>query len=80
MLCIYFRFGTFETNLLTIPSTIFALISMFVVAILSEAVNDRAIISMLEDVWALPFLVALYCLPENPNPWLYYVCVHIMRN
>jgi hypothetical protein len=47
---------------------------MFLITLLSEAVNDRAIVSMLEDLWALPFLVALYCLPENPNPWVYYVC------
>lgn len=46
---------------------------MFLVTLLSEAVNDRAIVSMLEDVWALPFLIALYCLPEHPNQWVYYV-------
>lgn len=74
---VHVRFGTFETNLLTIPSTVLALISMFIVALLSEAVNDRAIVSMLEDLWSLPFLVALYCLPANPNPWLYYVCNRI---
>ncbi|KAI5116802.1 hypothetical protein M0805_007014 [Coniferiporia weirii] len=65
-------FGTFETNLLTIPSTVFGIATMFLVTLLSEAVNDRARVSMLEDVWALPFLIALYCLPENPNQWLYY--------
>ncbi|PSR70856.1 hypothetical protein PHLCEN_2v13297 [Hermanssonia centrifuga] len=65
-------FGTFETNLLTIPSTVFGLITMFLVTILSEAVNDRAIVSMLEDIWTLPFLIAIYCLPENPNQWVYF--------
>ena len=67
------RFGTFKTNLLTIPSTVLGFCSMFLITLLSEAVNDRAIVSMLEDLWALPFLVALYCLPEHPNPWIYYV-------
>ncbi|KAI0337443.1 allantoate permease [Trametopsis cervina] len=65
-------FGTFETNLLTIPSTVLGFISMFLITLLSEAVNDRAIVSMVEDIWALPFLVALYCLPEHPNQWIYY--------
>ncbi|EJD08468.1 allantoate permease [Fomitiporia mediterranea MF3/22] len=65
-------FGTFETNLLVIPSTVLGLISMFLVTLLSEAVNDRARVSMLEDLWALPFLIAIYCLPENPSPWLFY--------
>ena len=48
-------------------------ITMFLVTLLSEAVNDRARTAMLEDIWALPFLVALYLLPANPHPWLYYV-------
>ncbi|KAH8109449.1 allantoate permease [Phellopilus nigrolimitatus] len=65
-------FGTFTTNLLTIPSTVLGFFSMFFVTLLSEAVNDRAVVSMLEDLWALPFLVAIYCLPENPNQWVYY--------
>ncbi|OBZ69164.1 hypothetical protein A0H81_10911 [Grifola frondosa] len=66
-------FGTFTTNLLTIPSTVLGIVTMFLVTLLSEAVNDRAIVSMLEDIWALPFLVAIYCLPANPNQWIYYV-------
>ncbi|EKM52298.1 uncharacterized protein PHACADRAFT_198365 [Phanerochaete carnosa HHB-10118-sp] len=65
-------FGTFETNLLTIPSTFLGIITMWLVTLLSEAVNDRAVVSMLEDFWALPFLIAIYCLPENPNQWIYY--------
>ena len=66
-------FNTFETNLLTIPSTFVGTITMYGVSILSEFVNDRTIISMLQDLWVLPFLVAIYCLPANPSPWLYYV-------
>ena len=67
------RFGTFTTNLLTIPSTIFGFCTMFLVTVLSETVNERALVSMIEDLWGLPFLVAIYCLPENPNQWAYYV-------
>lgn len=66
-------FGTFETNLLTIPSTVVGTFTMYGVSLLSEFVNDRTIVSMLEDLWALPFLIAIYCLPANPSPWLYYV-------
>lgn len=46
---------------------------MFLAALLSEVVNDRSLVSMLEDMWALPFLIVLRCLPANPNPWSYYV-------
>ena len=63
------------TNLLTIPKELFGFISMFLVTLLSEAVNDRARVAMIEDLWALPFLVAIYILPANPNPWVYYVSV-----
>ncbi|KAL5504939.1 hypothetical protein ACEPAH_7602 [Sanghuangporus vaninii] len=65
-------FTVFETNLLTIPSTAVAIVIMFLAALLSENIHDRALVSMVEDIWSLPFLVALYCLPENPSPWLYY--------
>ena len=66
-------FSVFKTNLLTIPSTAVGIVTMLLVAILSENINERALVSMLEDLWALPFLVALYCLPADPSPWLYYV-------
>lgn len=61
--------------MLTIPSTVCNFTNTFLVTVLSEAVNDRSIVAMLEDIWALPFLVAIYCLPANPNQWLYYVSI-----
>ena len=66
-------FGTFESSLLTIPSTVLGIFTTFGVTLLSEVVNDRSRVAMLEDLWSIPFLIALYCLPANPNPWLYYV-------
>lgn len=66
-------FGTFQTNLLTIPSTLIGTLTMFLASFLSEFINNRTIASALEDIWALPFLIAIYCLPANPGPWLYYV-------
>ncbi|KAF9456607.1 allantoate permease [Collybia nuda] len=65
-------FNTFETNLLTIPSNVGHMITMFGVTLLSETFNDRSIVAMAEDIWALPFLVALYTLPSKPNPWKYF--------
>lgn len=46
--------------------------TLFGITILSEAVDDRSLISMVEDLWSLPFLVALYTLPAKPNQWVYY--------
>ncbi|TFK28560.1 allantoate permease [Coprinopsis marcescibilis] len=65
-------FGTFHTNLLTIPSAVGTIITMWIIAIVSETVNDRAYVAMIEDLWCLPFLIALRLLPDNPNPWIFY--------
>ncbi|KAK7683282.1 hypothetical protein QCA50_013544 [Cerrena zonata] len=65
-------FNTFQTNLLTIPSTVAGMVSMFGITLISEVVNDRAFVSMAEDLWTLPFLIAIYLLPEKPNQWIYY--------
>ncbi|RXW20059.1 hypothetical protein EST38_g5807 [Candolleomyces aberdarensis] len=65
-------FNTFETNLLTIPSAVATIITMWMIAIVSETIDDRSIVAMMEDLWILPFLIALRALPDNPNPWLFY--------
>lgn len=48
---------------------------MFLITLASELVNERSIVSMMEDLWMLPFLVAIYALPSSPNPWLFFVSV-----
>ncbi|KIJ53949.1 hypothetical protein M422DRAFT_42249 [Sphaerobolus stellatus SS14] len=71
-------FKTFQVNLLTIPSTVASLGTLIGITLLSEAFNSRSIVSMAEDVWALPCLVALYTLPAHPNPWVYYAVASIL--
>jgi len=68
-------FNTFNTNLLTIPSQAMGIVTMFLITLVSELVNERTVVSMMEDLWVLPFLVALYALPSNPNPWLFFALV-----
>lgn len=46
---------------------------MLAITLISEVVNDRSFVAMGEDIWALPFLVAIYCLPDKPNQWIYFV-------
>lgn len=53
---------------------------MFLITFISESVNDRAIVSMAEDLWVLPFLIAIYCLPDNPNQWIYFVRCIVLAN
>jgi len=71
-------FGTLQTNLLTIPSTVLGMITMFAITFVSERVNERSIVSMAEDIWALPFIIALLKLPANPNPWLYFTFASLL--
>lgn len=47
---------------------------MFGITLVSEVVDDRSFISMAEDLWTLPFLIAIYTLPAKPNQWLFFVC------
>ncbi|KAJ7089308.1 allantoate permease [Mycena belliarum] len=65
-------FSTFQTNLLTIPSTVAGVFTMFGITLLSETVDDRSYIAMAQDLWTLPFLIALYLLPALPNQWVYF--------
>jgi len=46
---------------------------MFVITFVSESIDERSIVAMMEDLWTLPFLVALFALPNNPNPWIFFV-------
>lgn len=66
-------FSTINTNLLTIPSQFGNILAMLAITMVSEVVNDRALVSMAEAVWAFPFLVALRLLPTNSSPWKFYV-------
>lgn len=45
---------------------------MFAVTLVSETVNERSFVSMSENVWTLPFLIALRTLPSKPNPWIFF--------
>ena len=67
------RFNTFNTNLLTIPSQAMGILTMFLITFISELINERTFVSMMEDLWVFPFLVALYALPSSPNSWLFFV-------
>ncbi|KAH7090742.1 major facilitator superfamily domain-containing protein [Paraphoma chrysanthemicola] len=62
-------FTTFETNLLTIPAYALFIIQLLFWTWLSERVNERFLIGLLSQVWALPILIALELLSKNASPW-----------
>ncbi|KAI6046808.1 allantoate permease [Pisolithus marmoratus] len=65
-------FNTFQTNLLSIPYRTLGIVTMFLITLLSEHVKERGFVAMLQDLWTLPFLVALYALPSEPNQWVFF--------
>jgi hypothetical protein len=53
-------FGTFKTNLLVIPSTVFHMITMLALTYFAEIFGELTFTSMFGQIWALPFLVYIY--------------------
>ncbi|KII91277.1 hypothetical protein PLICRDRAFT_696369 [Plicaturopsis crispa FD-325 SS-3] len=65
-------FSTFDTNLLNIPYLATGVVSMYAITLVSEQYNERSIISCMEDLLSLPFIIALYLLPDKPNKWVFF--------
>ena len=66
-------FGTFETNLLTIPAYVMFIIGLMFFCWLTEKVNERFLIGSLSQIWDLPLLIALETLPPNRSPWVTWI-------
>lgn len=53
-------FGTFKTNLLVIPSTVFHMVTMMALTYVAEIWGELTLTSAFGQIWALPFLVYIY--------------------
>jgi len=62
-------FGTFETNLLTIPAYVIFILNLLFWTWVSEKINQRFLIGFIAQIWNLPLLIALEVLPANASPW-----------
>lgn len=65
-------FSTTKANLLTIPSTVLSIINLFIITAVSELVNNRSFVSMAENIWMLPYYIALLTLKSPIKPWTYF--------
>ncbi|KAL4905424.1 hypothetical protein BDW74DRAFT_167677 [Aspergillus multicolor] len=64
-------FGTFTTNLLIIPKEILHITTMVLLSYSAEAAKELTFISMLGQIWALPFVVYLYVVDiSTVNKWV----------
>lgn len=62
-------FGTFQTNLLTIPAYVLFIIQLLFWTWVSEKVNQRFIVGLVSQIWVLPLLIALELIPGSTSAW-----------
>lgn len=64
-------FSTVVTNLLTVPTMFLTMCTIMGITYLSELLDERALVAMISQVWALPFLVFLYVVDlAQINRWV----------
>ncbi|KAF8678633.1 transporter [Rhizoctonia solani] len=71
-------FNTFNTNLLTIPSSVLFMINNFLLTQLSRITKERSTVASFGNVWQLPLLIALAVLPDETNPWTRYALLTLL--
>ncbi|GAA5886066.1 hypothetical protein JCM6882_004251 [Rhodosporidiobolus microsporus] len=65
-------FSTVMANVLSVPNTAISVVNLILLTLLSEAVNSRTWVAMIENWWFLPFFIALRVLPDPISPWTYF--------
>lgn len=63
-------FTTFETNLLTIPAYVLFIIQILWWTWVSEKTNQRLLVGLVSQFWALPILIVLETISESSAPWI----------
>lgn len=63
-------FGTFESNLLTIPAYVLFIIQLLWWTWVSEKTNQRFLTGLVSQIWALPLLIALETLSTRASHWM----------
>jgi hypothetical protein len=63
-------YSTFQTNLLTIPSSVLFIILNLSLAFASKRFRERVLLSSLSSWWVLVFLIVLITIPDSTNKWV----------
>lgn len=58
-------FDVFETNLLTIPSSVLFMLQLLFWTWFSEKFNQRFFVGLVSQLWVIPLLIALVTLPQD---------------
>ncbi|KAL7800280.1 major facilitator superfamily domain-containing protein [Trichoderma ceciliae] len=74
-------FDPFTTNLLTIPYNVFHIFNLILITRLSEWLNERTLVSMIQVLWTLPCIIALRWWPGvMVNQWGTYALVTVLTS
>lgn len=72
-------FSTFNVSLMTIPYSVFHIMTLLAITQLSERLNERTLVSMLQPIWTLPCLIALRFWPgTNVDSWATYALTTVL--
>jgi Major Facilitator Superfamily len=71
-------FGTFQTNLLTIPAYVIFIINLQLFTWLTEKFNERMLLGAFAEIWNLAMLIALEVLPGDVSAWSRYVLIILL--
>ncbi|PKK54984.1 hypothetical protein CI102_364 [Trichoderma harzianum] len=72
-------FDTFQTNLLTIPSTVLHVFMMLALTYLAEAWSELTLTALIGQIWLLPFLIYLNVVNTTEvNKWVFWVVVTLL--
>lgn len=70
-------FSTIQANLLAVPYGVLSIINVVLVAILSELVDNRSFVGMIQFIWIAPCLIALVAI-KNIGGWQYFAILTVL--
>ena len=72
-------FNAFVVNLLIIPSEVLSIIFLLLVTYISEISGQITLVSMIGQIWTLPFVIYLYMVDINSvNKWAAWVVMTLL--
>jgi len=71
-------FDTFQTNLLTIPAYLLFIFQLLFWTWISERWNQRFLVGLSSQIWALPLLLFLEYMPADTGHWIKYAIAALL--
>jgi len=72
------KFTTFQTNLLSIPSSVLFLLNNLALAFTSKRAKERTLIASISAWWLLIFFIVLTQLPDTSSRWVKWVVLTLL--